>query len=132
MLTPKTLAQFKENLLERQKDLRHNLQTATETFINDDPQFADALDTATNVADKNLLAQLRTRESQILKDVERALGRIDDGSFGTCLKCEEEIALNRLLANPYTQTCLMCQTENEAHKRRVRVPAPYENSRDIA
>ena len=45
----------------------------------------------------------------MLRNVRAALGRIRDGSYGTCLHCEEEIKPRRLEAVPWTPYCIRCQ-----------------------
>jgi DnaK suppressor protein len=49
------------------------------------------------------------RESRLLKSVEEALDRIETGTFGVCLGCEEEIPEKRLRAVPWASHCLSCQ-----------------------
>jgi DnaK suppressor protein len=49
------------------------------------------------------------RESKLLKDVQAALNRMDDESFGICLRCEEEIPEKRLKALPWAAYCVPCQ-----------------------
>ena len=49
------------------------------------------------------------RESKLLKEVQGALNRIADGTFGTCLRCEEEIPEKRLKALPWAAYCVACQ-----------------------
>jgi DnaK suppressor protein len=49
------------------------------------------------------------RESRLLKDVQAALGRLEEGTFGVCLRCEEEVAEKRLKALPWAAYCVACQ-----------------------
>ena len=49
------------------------------------------------------------RESRFLKDVQTALGRLEEGTFGVCLRCEEEIPEKRLKALPWAAYCVPCQ-----------------------
>jgi len=53
------------------------------------------------------------RESQELQEVEAALARIGDGSYGNCYDCGEEIGPARLKANPAARRCLPCQERYE-------------------
>jgi DnaK suppressor protein len=52
-------------------------------------------------------------ETQLLQMVEGALGRMDDGTYGTCLNCGKEIGLKRLEAVPWTHLCIDCQSQAE-------------------
>jgi DnaK suppressor protein len=49
------------------------------------------------------------RESKLLKDVQAAINRTEDESFGVCLRCEEEIPEKRLKALPWAAYCVACQ-----------------------
>jgi DnaK suppressor protein len=49
------------------------------------------------------------RESRLLKQVQSALARIDDETFGVCLRCDEQIPEKRLLAVPWAAYCVPCQ-----------------------
>lgn len=64
--------------------------------------------------------QLNTRNSAKLAQIEAALKKIEDGSYGLCQDCEEPIAEKRLLHNPYFQTCVSCAEEREAEEKRKR------------
>ncbi|OGB05265.1 MAG: hypothetical protein A3E79_05490 [Burkholderiales bacterium RIFCSPHIGHO2_12_FULL_61_11] len=54
------------------------------------------------------------RDSNELADVRAALGRLNDGSFGTCIDCGQPIDLQRLVAMPAAARCMICQTHFEA------------------
>jgi DnaK suppressor protein len=49
------------------------------------------------------------RNAKLLREVRAAINRIDAGSFGTCLECEEGIGMKRLSAVPWTSSCIVCQ-----------------------
>jgi DnaK suppressor protein len=49
------------------------------------------------------------RQSDRLREVQSALRRIDAGTFGTCLGCEEHMSVKRLAAIPWTDSCIVCQ-----------------------
>ena len=85
---------------------------ANQSTITDDDALADAA-AAMDVA-------LVIRESQELKDIEAALGRIGDGSYGICTDCENEIGRARLGAYPTATRCLPCQEEYERAQGQVR------------
>ena len=51
------------------------------------------------------------QQSKLLKSVEAALARIDDATYGICLRCEEEIPEKRLKAVPWAGCCIACQEE---------------------
>ena len=67
-----------------------------------------------------LTNQLNTRNSAKLAQIEAALRRIDDKTYGLCLDCEEPISEKRLLNNPHFQTCISCAEEREVEERQRR------------
>jgi len=70
---------------------------------------ADALDEVQHAAERELAIRNLDRESQLLRNVRGALRRLDDGSYGTCIRCEEEINPKRINAVPWTPFCITCQ-----------------------
>jgi DnaK suppressor protein len=66
-------------------------------------------------AERELAIRNLDRESNLLRNVRSALRRIEDGSYGTCIHCEEEISPKRLAAVPWAPYCIQCQ--EQADKR---------------
>jgi len=62
-----------------------------------------------HAAERELAIRNLDRESNLLRNVRAALRRIDEGSFGVCLHCEEDISPKRLAAVPWTPFCIGCQ-----------------------
>jgi DnaK suppressor protein len=69
----------------------------------------DALDEVQHAAERELAIRNLDRESNLLRNVRAALRRIEEGSFGVCLHCEEDISPKRLAAVPWTAFCIQCQ-----------------------
>jgi DnaK suppressor protein len=69
----------------------------------------DALDEVQYAADRELAIRSLDRDSILLRNIRGALGRIEHGNFGVCLRCEDEISLKRLAAVPWTAFCIHCQ-----------------------
>lgn len=69
----------------------------------------DAMDAATEAAEQALGVSACNRNSRHLADVNAALLRIDDGEYGMCVDCEEEISPRRLRAVPWAARCVSCQ-----------------------
>jgi DnaK suppressor protein len=70
---------------------------------------ADALDETQFAAARELNTRGLEREAKLLRNVRLALDRITDGSYGTCLECEDEISQKRLQALPWASLCITCQ-----------------------
>ena len=74
---------------------------------------ADGFDATLLAAEREFSARTLEQDSMLLRQVEAARERIRDGTFGVCLRCEEEIALKRLRAVPWAAYCLACQEKAE-------------------
>ena len=72
---------------------------------------ADPLDMTQQAADREVAVQTLDRESTLARQLRSAIQRVDDGSYGLCLQCEEEIAPNRLKAIPWAEFCIRCQEQ---------------------
>ncbi len=69
----------------------------------------DAIDEVQHAAERELAIRNLDRETQMLRNVRAALQRIADGSYGICLRCDEEISPKRLNAVPWAPYCITCQ-----------------------
>ncbi|HEX6203643.1 MAG TPA: TraR/DksA family transcriptional regulator [Thermoanaerobaculia bacterium] len=69
----------------------------------------DIVDRANNSYNRELMFSLSDNERQRLLDIDKAIERIDDGSYGRCSNCGTEIAAKRLEAVPWTRYCIDCQ-----------------------
>ncbi len=113
----KTLKTFEEKLLEEKKKLEEELSLFAKRnphnptdFNADFPQLGDKEDeNAAEVAEfsKDLTLE-RTLESS-LRDVNKALQRIADGTYGTCKYCNKIIDEKRLMARPTSTSCIDCK-----------------------
>ncbi len=72
-------------------------------------RMADPLDVTQQAADLELAVQNLDRESALARQLRSAIQRLDDGSYGVCLQCEDEIAAKRLNAIPWAELCIRCQ-----------------------
>ena len=76
-------------------------------------QSADALDQTQFAAERDLAVTLLNRDTQMSRRVKAALGRMGDGTYGTCLNCEDAINVKRLQAVPWAELCLRCQERSD-------------------
>lgn len=80
---------------------------------------ADELDEIEGAVAREIAIRNLDRESGLLREIRSALRRIDEGTFGTCLHCEEEISRRRLEAVPWARLCLLCQEATDRGDYRV-------------
>jgi DnaK suppressor protein len=82
--------------------------------------FPDPNDRATQESEFGLELRTRDRERKLLRKIDSALARIDDGSYGFCEETGEEIGLKRLEARPVATLCLEAQERRELAERQFR------------
>jgi len=81
--------------------------------------FPDPTDRAALESDRNFLLRIRDRERKLLVKIQEALKRIDEGTFGTCQECGEEISETRLKARPVATLCVECKRMQEREEKMV-------------
>lgn len=112
------LKKFKA-LLESKRDdiLRRAQQTLSEDMTLDANELPDEMDLASTEYLQSFTFRLRGREKTFLSKIQKALGKIEQGDFGRCEECEEEISVKRLEARPETNLCIKCKEDQERHER---------------
>ena len=80
---------------------------------------ADELDEIEGAVAREIAIRNLDRESGLLREIRSALRRIDAGTLGMCLHCEEEISRRRLEAVPWARLCLQCQEAADRGDYRV-------------
>lgn len=118
-LTDHQIGGFKAKLNDRFMELRREI--SAELLRSDEEQYGDLAGRVHDVGDEALadllvdteLASI-DRHVQEIRDIDAALMRIADGSYGECCDCREPIAIKRLEAYPTARRCVACQ---EVHER---------------
>jgi DnaK suppressor protein len=114
MLTPERIARLRGYLLEEQASLQQQLTSlesaAQEANVGLGNHMAED---ATAAFDQATTVSLRRSHELALKEVERALHRMDEGDYGRCERCGDEIDFARLKAVPQTSLCMSCQRQAE-------------------
>lgn len=105
-MTRTELAKYKQILDAKQAELARVLRNREAIAIE---KSADALDEVQHAAERELAIRNLDRESGLLRQVKGGLARIEDGSYGICVHCEEDINPKRLNAVPWAQYCIQCQ-----------------------
>ena len=77
----------------------------------------DEMDMALAESSLSFAGRIRERESKLLSRIEEALERIDQGDYGECTSCGEEVGVKRLLARPVARLCITCKDEQELLER---------------
>ena len=115
---------MKKNKLKHFQSLLENIRTEIVGDVekahhnkksNEVEQMADISDDAARSYGKKLQGDLEEQEWVKLKQVEAALKKVEDGEYGICEQCEQEILETRLEIMPYTEFCIQCLSEIEKH-----------------
>lgn len=112
-MTKTELNKYKEILETKQAELAQLLRNRDAIAIEKSP---DALDEVQHAAERELAIRNLDRESNLLRNVRAALRRLNEGMYGICVHCEEEISPKRLNAVPWTPFCIQCQEQADRNK----------------
>jgi YteA family regulatory protein len=112
---------FRTALLDERKrvesaieNLKHDHPGSISDETGEDAVYDNHLaDTATETYDRELDYTLEENEERLLSDIDAALKRIDNGTYGTCTNCGKQIPEGRLEALPWATLCIDCQRERE-------------------
>jgi DnaK suppressor protein len=119
-LNKRDLQRFKKLLLEQRDQLQGNAKKTLSGDIHVDPDdFPDEMDIASSEVNLQFAGRLREREQGLLAKVEAALKKIEDGEYGECKVCGEQIGVARLRARPVAELCIECKAEQEKLERRT-------------
>ena len=110
----KEIAYFKSVLENELRELEIKAGGAVSKSILTNHYTADPLDRAALDIDINTSMRIRDRESRLMKKILESLDKIEDGTYGICEICEEDISIARLKARPVAQYCIKCKTRMEA------------------
>jgi DnaK suppressor protein len=114
------LEHFRNLLLAWKRELMEEVDRTMLHMKDDAANFPDPNDRATQESEFGLELRTRDRERKLLKKIDSALSRIDDGSYGYCEETGEEIGLRRLEARPVATLCVEAQERREIAERQFR------------
>ncbi len=106
------LVKFKKIFIEQREQLLMNF-TVMDSQLMVNPEDKDEVDQANADIEQNIHMQLKNREKFTLQKVNHALKKIDDGTYGECESCGEQIEIRRLMARPTASLCIACKEEEE-------------------
>jgi len=112
-MTKIEVKKYKEILEAKRRELEGNVRNREGIVIEKTP---DALDEVQHAGERELAIRNLDRETNLLRLVRGALGRIEDGSYSVCLHCEEDINPKRLNAVPWAPYCITCQEMADRRK----------------
>jgi len=107
------LEYFRKLLSSMLEEAQQKGDSTLEELTDSNEVFADPADRATAESDRSFTLRIRDRERRLIRKIQAALQRIDDGSYGICDDCGEEIGVPRLKARPVTKLCINCKSKQE-------------------
>ncbi|MDX1649969.1 MAG: RNA polymerase-binding protein DksA [Myxococcota bacterium] len=114
------LEKFRKLLTAQREQLLQHAKRAMSGDIHLDPDdFPDEIDTASSEVNLAFMGRLRERERGLLAKIEESLQKIEDGVYGECENCGEEIGIKRLEARPVAELCIECKAEQEKLERNL-------------
>ncbi|MFW5488250.1 MAG: RNA polymerase-binding protein DksA [Desulfovibrio sp.] len=118
-MEPKDIEYFDQLLKGMLDDILRQGEETLEDMTDSGEVYADPADRATAESDRAFTLRLRDRERRLIKKIQEAQQRIEDGSYGVCEDCGEDISVPRLKARPVTTLCIKCKSkrEDEEHQR---------------
>ncbi len=111
-------AYFRTRLTEMKQELQGESEETVHEMREENTLFPDPNDRASLESDNINLLRIRDRERKLLAKVEEALERLEEGTFGICEECGEDIGVERLKIRPVTTYCIACKEKQEAEERR--------------
>lgn len=117
-MNKKDIKRFKDLLVEERTNLiRKANKTLAEEAALDVNELPDEIDQASAEYSQSFIFRLRDREKYYLSKIDKAIKKLDNGDFGICEACDDEISLKRLEARPVTTLCIRCKEEQEMEER---------------
>ncbi len=116
MLSPERIERLRGYLLEEQASLKQELVGLADASQEANVGLGNHMaEDATAAFDQATTVSLRRDHERALADVEHALHRMDEATYGRCERCDEEIDFARLKAVPQAALCMTCQRMAELH-----------------
>jgi len=118
----KELAEFKKLILKQKEGVLEEIKHISDDTLKKSQKEASGdisgytyhmADMATDTYDREFSLGLASNERKLLYELDDALKKTEEGSFGICEECKSLIAKNRLKAVPYARLCVKCQEKKE-------------------
>ena len=108
------LRRFRSILEEKRDSVVSSTGKKTHWENMENTRHGDFVDQASDDNEVHVNIRLRQTDAKLLRAIEAAISRIENGNFGICTICEEEISLVRLNAVPWTSVCIVCKEKKTA------------------
>jgi len=113
----KQLEHFKKILEDKLRELLKEAEQTLEEMTDINGHYPDITDRASVESDRSFELRIRDRERKLIKKIKKALERIENGTYGLCEECGEEIGIKRLEARPVATLCIKCKFRQEKEEK---------------
>ncbi len=116
------LAYFRNILNERKSQIKKNISDSTKEMESlNVSEASDEVDQASISIDRNIEQVITSQQSRELSEIEYAINKISNGTYGVCEMCEEEIRVPRLKVKPHAKYCIVCREliEKDSNNKRI-------------
>jgi DnaK suppressor protein len=117
MMTNEKKESYKKLLSQRLGDVWAATNGIAAGMTDPRDQSADPIDRASTESQTAFAFRIRERERVLIRKIEYALSKLEDGTFGICEECGEEISERRLLARPVAALCIKCKEKQESGEK---------------
>ncbi|MFH1019570.1 MAG: RNA polymerase-binding protein DksA [Pseudomonadota bacterium] len=108
---------FRQKLETMSHDLLQEAEKTIHEMTDSTENYPDPTDRASAESDRSFELRIRDRERKLIAKIREAIERIDEGTYGICEECGDEISAKRLEARPVTTQCIECKTLQENQER---------------
>lgn len=116
-MNEKRLKKFREILIKKMAGLMGVADDTVTRMSEGDGTFPDPLDRAMTEANTSIELRTRDRERKLISKIEKAIQKTEDGTYGICEICDNEITEDRLMVRPETTLCISCKEEQEQEEK---------------
>jgi DnaK suppressor protein len=119
MMTMEEHLFLKQLMMDQLEELQRKADGTVSDLLLLSINSADELDISSMDADRSFTLRIRDRESKLINKIKAALRRMEEGDYGECEMCGEDIGIARLRARPVTTYCIRCKTKLENQEKIV-------------
>lgn len=113
----KKLKFYREILIKKKSGLLGIAESTVTRMSEGDGTFPDPIDRAMTESSTTIELRKRDRERKLISKIQKAIQNTEDGTYGICEICEDEITEDRLMVRPETTLCISCKEEQEEEEK---------------
>ncbi len=117
LMINKKLMFFREILIKKMAGLLGIAEITVTRMSEGDGTFPDPIDRAMTESSTTIELRKRDRERKLISKIQKAIQNTEDGTYGICEICEDEITEDRLMVRPETTLCISCKEEQEEEEK---------------